>query len=165
MSSSMTVRGRRSRLRHARSRGTFALAAAVVATAATGAAAVASSTTLGVATVAVAGKSEKIVVGSQGVTVYELGNESLAHLLCVTSTCLKAWPPVKVSSARAHPSKASGVPGKLSILHRVKGKLYQLMLDRHPLYYFAGDNGTKGKANGQDIKGPGGGDWHVVTVG
>lgn len=165
MSSSTTVRGRGSRLRQARSRGTLALVAAVVATAATAAVAIASSTTLGVATVTVTGKSQKIVVGSQGLTVYELGNESLAHLLCVSSTCLKAWPPVKVSSAHAHLSKAGGVPGKLSILHRVKGNLYQLMLDRHPLYYFAGDSGTKGKANGQDIKGPGGGDWHVVIAG
>lgn len=165
MSSSITVRWRSSRMRHARRGAAVVLGAAFVAIAATAAVAIASDTTLGVANVTVTGKSQKLVVGSTGLTVYELGNESLAHLLCVTSVCLKAWPPVKVSSAHAQLSKTSGVPGKLAILHRLKGKLYQVMLDRHPLYYYAGDEGTRGKANGADIKGPGGGDWHVVIAG
>jgi predicted lipoprotein with Yx(FWY)xxD motif len=146
-------------------RRTPVIGAALIAIAATATVAIASSPTLNVAKVDVAGRTTPIVVDSRGVTVYELGNESLARLLCVTSTCLKAWPPVRVSSAHARVTKASGVPGKLTILHRVKGKVYQLMLDRHPLYYYVGDYGTKGKANGQNIKGPGGGDWRVVTAG
>ena len=68
-----------------------------------------------------------------------LTGESLAHLQCVTRQCLKLWPPVEVRSAAVRPPKAAGVPGTLSILRRVKGNLYQVMLDRHPLYFYSGD--------------------------
>jgi predicted lipoprotein with Yx(FWY)xxD motif len=53
------------------------------------------------------------------------------------------------------------VPGPLSILQRVKGNLFQVMLDRHPLYYYAGDK--IGTAKGQGIKSFGG-TWHVVNA-
>ena len=68
-----------------------------------------------------------------------LSDESLAHLQCVTRQCLKLWPPAQVRSAAVRPPKAAGVPGTLSILLRVKGNLYQVMLDRHPLYFYLGD--------------------------
>jgi hypothetical protein len=68
-----------------------------------------------------------------------LSGESLAHLQCVTRQCLKLWPPVQVRSAAVRPPKAAGVLGTLSILRRVKGNLYQVMLDRHPLYFYSGD--------------------------
>jgi predicted lipoprotein with Yx(FWY)xxD motif len=81
-------------------------------------------------------KSGTIVVDNQGVTVYELGGESLSHLECINWTCFDKWPPLRVSSATARVQKESGVPGTLSIMHRVRGGFYQLMLDRHPLYYY-----------------------------
>ena len=118
---------------------------------------------LGVAKVKVAGKPVSIVVDNRSVTVYELGGESLKQLQCVTRTCFNVWPPVKVSSAGSRVRKASGVPGTVSILRRVRGGFYQVMLDRHPLYYYSGDKGKKGSAKGDGITSFGG-RWHVVKA-
>jgi predicted lipoprotein with Yx(FWY)xxD motif len=119
---------------------------------------------LGVVKRTVAGKSMTIVVDRRGDTIYELSGESLAHLQCVTRQCLKLWPPVEVRSAGVRPPKAAGVPGTLSILRRVKGNLYQVMLDRHPLYFYSGDGNNVGSTKGQGIRSFGG-TWHVVTAG
>jgi predicted lipoprotein with Yx(FWY)xxD motif len=117
---------------------------------------------LGVAHRTVAGKQTSIVVDRRGDAVYELGGESLGNLKCVTAQCLKVWPPVLVRSAGVRVPLGAGVPGKLSILQRVKAKAYQVMLDRHPLYFYSGD--TKiGTVSGQGIKSFGG-TWHVVNA-
>lgn len=118
---------------------------------------------LGVATRTVSGKSQKIVVDGRGVTVYELGGESLARLECITRVCFNVWQPLKVPSASTKVSKGAGLTGTMSILHRVKGGFYQVMLDRHPLYYYAGDNGRSGSVKGQGIMSFGG-RWHVVPA-
>jgi predicted lipoprotein with Yx(FWY)xxD motif len=73
---------------------------------------------LGVAKRTVNGNSTTIVVDRRGDTIYELGSESLGKLKCITSQCLKVWPPVEVRSANIRPPKAAGVPGPLSILRR-----------------------------------------------
>jgi predicted lipoprotein with Yx(FWY)xxD motif len=137
-------------------------AAAFAALASTAVAGLVSS--LGVAQRTVAGKPAKIVVDRRGDTVYELSGESLAHLQCVTSTCLKTFPPVLVRSASAKVPAAAAVPGKVTVLRRVKGNLYQVMLGNHPLYFYSGDT-TIGATKGQGLKGPGGGTWHVVKAG
>jgi predicted lipoprotein with Yx(FWY)xxD motif len=112
-------------LRYADSHRARTLAVGIVATGAlallTGPALAGTLSSLGVAKQTVAGRSETIVVDGRGVTVYELGGESLAHLQCITSRCLSLWPAVKVSSAGSRPRKAAGVPGTLSILRRVRG--------------------------------------------
>ena len=104
------------------------------------------------------GKPTTIVVDRRGDTVYELG---LSHLKCVTAQCLKLWPPVLVRSASVKVPVSSSVPGKLTILTRPKAKLYQVMLDNHPLYFYSGDVKI-GDTKGQGLKGPGGGTWQVV---
>ena len=73
------------------------------------------------------------------------------------------WQPLKVASASTKVSVSKSVPGKVSVMHRVKGGFYQLMLDNHPLYWYSQDKGTKGSAKGQGIKSYGG-TWHVVPV-
>lgn len=110
----------------------------------------------------IVGKPTSIVVDRRGDTVYELSGESLGQLRCVTGQCLKLWPPVQVRSAGIRPPIARGVPGPLSILRRVKGNLYQVMLDRHPLYFFSGD-AKIGATTGQGVKSFGG-TWNVVTA-
>jgi predicted lipoprotein with Yx(FWY)xxD motif len=120
-----------------------------------------SSTSLTVAKRTVSGKSTSIVVTGAGKTVYELGGESLAKLKCQSAACLKTWVPVTVSSATAKVTVSKSVPGTASVLHRIKAKLYQVMLDRHPLYTYAGD--SNGSAKGQGINSYGG-SWHVVTA-
>ncbi len=140
------------------------LIGAVVAVAfalAAGLAVAATVSSLGIAARTVSGQSATIVVDGRGVTVYELGGESLAHLQCITRACFSTWLPLKVSSADSRVKKGSGVPGTISVMHRVKGGFYQVMLDRHPLYYYSGDKGASGPTTGQGITSYGG-TWHVV---
>jgi predicted lipoprotein with Yx(FWY)xxD motif len=144
-----------------RSRTTVLTAVIVALLAGVAIAATATVMSLAAAKRTVAGKSKTIVVDQRGVTVYELGGESLAKLECVTKACFAIWPPLTVASATAKPTLGPGVPGTVSVIHRVKGRFYQVMLDRHPLYYYSGDGGKKGEVTGQGIQGFGG-TWHVV---
>ena len=155
-------------LHRARSRGpgriTVAVLTAVVLATVAGTAAALTVTALTVAKRTVNGRSAMIVVDDRGVTVYELGGESLAHLQCINRACFNTWPPLKVSSVSAQVQTETGVPGTLSVMHRIKGGFYQLMLDRHPLYYYSGDRGTSGLTKGQG-RSSYGGTWHVVGSG
>jgi predicted lipoprotein with Yx(FWY)xxD motif len=99
---------------------------------------------------------ESIVVGSNGMTVYELAHETRHHLLCTSSACLAAWPLVTVHSAKAKLHKTSGVRGKLAVLHR--NGFFQVTLNGRPLYFFVQDT-AKGDANGQGIA-----NFHVVKA-
>ena len=87
----------------------------------TGVALAGTSMSLNTAKRAVSGKSQTIVVDGRGVTVYELGGESLAHLQCVTRACFNLWQPLKVPSASTKVGKATGVPGTVGIMRRVRG--------------------------------------------
>jgi predicted lipoprotein with Yx(FWY)xxD motif len=118
---------------------------------------------LGTAKRTVKSKQVTIVVDGRGVTVYELGGESAARLKCLTRQCLNTWPPMKVGSKNTKVKKAAGVPGRVSIFTRVRGKLFQVMLDNHPLYYYSGDKGKAGSTKGQGINSFGG-SWHVVRA-
>ncbi|MGZ6693061.1 MAG: hypothetical protein ACXVHQ_37370 [Solirubrobacteraceae bacterium] len=140
----------------------IALVVAVVAVASMAGIAVAASTTVGTGKVKVKAKSKTVVVNTQGVTLYTLSGERVGNLKCASSTCFGFWPPYKVS-ATAKLTKATGVSGALSTLHRIKGKFYQVMLNGHPLYRFAPDNNKKGSALGEGKKSFGG-TWHVVAA-
>jgi predicted lipoprotein with Yx(FWY)xxD motif len=103
-----------------------------------------------------------IVVDSHGQTVYELNPETTRHLLCTKANgCLKFWPPVTVASAKTKLTAATGINGKLGILHR--DGLFQVTLAGRPLYRFAGDASKRGNAKGQGLHGFGG-VWHVVSA-
>lgn len=136
----------------------LAIVVAVVASLSLAGVALAAGTTLGTAKVKVKGKSETVVVSAGGLTLYTLSGETAKHLKCKSAACLKFWPADKVA-AKAKLTKAKGIKGTLSKLHR--GKFYQVTLNGHPLYLFAGDKG-KGSANGEGIKSFGG-TWHVVA--
>ena len=110
---------------------------------------------------AVKGKSQTIVITGKGQTVYALGGESLARLKCVSTQCLKTWRTVTVPSAGTKVKVSAGVPGQVSIMHRISSNQYQVMLNRHPLYTYSGDKGASAK--GQGIKSYGG-SWHVITA-
>ena len=102
-----------------------------------------------------------IVVDSRGLTVYELSPETTHHLLCTKANgCFAFWPPVTVRSARTKLT-ASGVKGKLGILHR--NGLFQVTLAGRPLYHFSLDHSKRGAANGEGLK-TFGGTWHVVAA-
>ena len=154
--------GRSARVRRAGRSKLIGLGVAVIAVTSMAAVAVAATTTVGTGNATVSGKSKTVVVNSSGVTLYILSGETVRNLKCVASACFKAWPPYKVS-ANARLTKAKGVPGTLSKLRRIKGKFYQVMLNGHPLYTFAGDMGRKGSAKGQGIKAFGG-SWLVIPA-
>jgi predicted lipoprotein with Yx(FWY)xxD motif len=146
-----------------RLRGSVTTTAALGLLAGVAVAATSAVTSLDAAKRTVGGKSKTIVVDNRGVSVYELGGESLAKLECQTRACFTTWPPVKVPSATTRVTVGPGVPGTASVIHRVKGGFYQVMLDRHPLYYYSGDKGGKNQVKGQGIQSFGG-TWHVVPA-
>lgn len=135
----------------------------VGAAALTGIASAKSPTTLGIAkNVPVKNRMDSVVVNAHGITVYTLSGETTHHLKCTTAnTCLQFWFPVKVNSAQAKVSAASGVKGKLGRFHR--NGFFQVTLNGRPLYTFIGDGGKKNRANGEGIVSFGG-TWHVIAV-
>jgi predicted lipoprotein with Yx(FWY)xxD motif len=106
-------------------------------------------------------KTEAIAVNSKGRAIYDLIPETVHHLLCTKSNgCLMVWPPVTVRNANSKPSAATGIKGKLGILHR--NGLFQVTLAGHPLYTFAGDS-KKDNGTGEGIV-HFGGTWHVIKA-
>jgi predicted lipoprotein with Yx(FWY)xxD motif len=103
--------------------------------------------------------NEAIVTASSGFALYTLSGETPHHLKCTSAQCLSFWPPLKAKSAKSL-SKATGIKGKLGVIHR-KG-FTQVTLAGHPLYRFAPDKKNQG-ATGQDVMNFGG-TWHVVTA-
>jgi predicted lipoprotein with Yx(FWY)xxD motif len=136
-----------------------AVVIAVVGLLAVTAFAIAKSATVGVGSAKVKGHMESVAVNGKGVTVYELSPETTKHLLCTSSTCLGAWPPVKAAGTV---TKGAGVSGKLGTFKR-RG-FTQVTLNGHPLYTFSEDAGKKGMANGEGLHGFGG-VWHVFKEG
>jgi predicted lipoprotein with Yx(FWY)xxD motif len=104
---------------------------------------------------------EQVLVNSQGRTLYVLTPETVKHLLCKSSGCLRFWPPLTVPSSKTKLEAASGVHGRLGILHRSNGML-QVTLNGMPLYRFSEDHAS-GEVNGQNFKSFGG-TWHVLSV-
>jgi|HubBroStandDraft_4_1064222.scaffolds.fasta_scaffold34835_3 predicted lipoprotein with Yx(FWY)xxD motif len=105
--------------------------------------------------------SEKIVVDAHGRTLYALSPETTHHLLCKSSACLAAWPPLTVRSRKTKLTAGAGVHGHLAILRRSNGML-QVTLHGLPLYHFSGD-GAKGATNGENIHSFGG-TWHAISA-
>jgi len=105
--------------------------------------------------------STTIVVNPAGRTLYTLSPETTHHLLCKSKECLKSWPPLTVPSRSTKLTQASGVHGKLGLLHRSNGVL-QVTLRGLPLYRFSGDD-RAGDADGEGLKSFGG-TWHAATA-
>jgi predicted lipoprotein with Yx(FWY)xxD motif len=105
-------------------------------------------------------KHESIVIGSSGFAVYWLTGDSKTHPKCTAANgCFGFWPPVTVASAKKL-SKDPAIKGKLSTWKR--GKLTQVLLAGHPVYFFSLDKQRRA-AKGEGVVGFGG-TWHVETV-
>jgi predicted lipoprotein with Yx(FWY)xxD motif len=118
-----------------------------------------SALTLGSASNASLGKS--VLVNPQGRTLYALNPETGKHLLCKSKECLTNWPPLTVKSAKTKLKAGSGVKGTLALLRR-SSTSFQITLNGHPLYRFAGDTG-KAQDNGEGIESFGG-TWHAMIA-
>jgi predicted lipoprotein with Yx(FWY)xxD motif len=121
----------------------------------------AAGSSLTVSSSANASLSETVAVSGSGRTLYTLSPETAHHLLCKTSSCFSAWPPLTVRDKRVTLRDGKGVHGTLALIHRANGS-WQVTLRGKPLYRFSGD-AAKGEANGQGIKSFGG-TWHAASA-
>jgi predicted lipoprotein with Yx(FWY)xxD motif len=101
-----------------------------------------------------------VLAAPNGRTLYRLKPETSRHLLCTSSTCLRFWHPLTVSSKSTTVKLPRGLRGRARLFKR--GRVFQVMLGSDPLYTFAGDT-RKGQANGKGIKSFGG-TWFLFTV-
>jgi predicted lipoprotein with Yx(FWY)xxD motif len=101
-----------------------------------------------------------VLADSHAHTLYRLKPETTHHLLCASSACLSAWPPMTVASKSTQVKLPTGVHGTLGFLKR--GKRFQVTFKGLPLYRFAGDGGPR-QGNGQGIR-TFGGVWKSITL-
>jgi len=107
---------------------------------------------------AISGIPGKVLVGSNGRTMYLFEGDKSGASAC-SGACAAAWPPVTVSGTL---KAGSGVSqAELVTIKRSNGTM-QLAYHGHPLYYFTGDSAV-GTAHGQGLKAFGS-DWYVVSA-
>ena len=107
-------------------------------------------------------QGKTIVADAKGLTLYRLSPETGTHLLCKSSDCLSAWPPLTVKSRYTKLVAGPGVHGKLALVSRGK-RGFQVTLRGKPLYRYVGDS-RKGTVSGEGITSFGG-TWHTVSAG
>jgi len=107
---------------------------------------------------AISGIPGKVLVGSNGRTMYLFEGDKSGASAC-SGACAAAWPPVTVSGTL---KAGSGISqAELVTIKRSNGTM-QLAYHGHPLYYFTGDSAV-GTAHGQGLKAFGS-DWYVVSA-
>jgi predicted lipoprotein with Yx(FWY)xxD motif len=98
----------------------------------------------------------KILIDSQGKTLYHLSGEKNGKFICISSTCVGVWHPLIVPSS----GTPSGAVGSLGTVKRPDGTV-QVTYKGTPLYTFTGDQ-QAGETKGQGIKDIG--TWTAVTT-
>jgi len=107
---------------------------------------------------AISGIPGKVLVGSNGRTMYLFEGDKSGASAC-SGACAAAWPPVTVTGTL---KAGSGISqAELVTIKRPNGTM-QLAYHGHPLYYFTGDSAV-GTAHGQGLKAFGS-DWYVVSA-
>ncbi len=107
---------------------------------------------------AISGIPGKVLVGSNGRTMYLFEGDKSGASAC-SGACAAAWPPVTVSGT---PTAGSGISqSHLVTIKRSNGTM-QLAYHGHPLYYFTADRAA-GTAHGQGLKAFGS-EWYVVNA-
>jgi len=117
----------------------------------------AGSFTVAIGTGTVDGKPTKVLVDAKGMSLYALSSDKGSTSAC-TGGCAQAWPPLLSAKAVAPTS----LSGKLSVVRTTNGT--QVAYKGHLLYRYSGDT-KAGQVNGDDQKGPAGGEWYVATPG
>ena len=114
------------------------------------------STTLNVASALIEGKSQPILVDAKRMSLYYLTSDTATSSAC-TGKCAGNWPALLSDSTPTAPSSAMG---KLAIVKTANGS--QVSYNCHLLYRFKQDT-KPSDVNGDGIKGPKNGVWHVAT--
>lgn len=112
--------------------------------------------TVNLATATIAGKSEAILVDSNGMALYYLTSDRPTVSTC-SGSCANIWLPLLSTTA---PTGPQSLPGKLALVTTVSGP--QVSYNGHLLYRYAADTGP-GQVNGNNRSGPAGGKWLVAT--
>jgi predicted lipoprotein with Yx(FWY)xxD motif len=108
-------------------------------------------------TVAMVPKLGKVIVDSDGFTLYDFHKDKGTTSSCYGG-CAGVWPPLTTGSA---PKAAGGVSAsKLGTTKRKDGTT-QVTFAGHPLYTYTGDS-KPGEANGNDFDSYGG-EWYALT--
>ena len=98
----------------------------------------------------------KIIVGSNGLTLYDYTVDHGKVVKCV-GACAAQWPPVLIAK-NAKPVAGPGITAsKLGTVKRPDGTM-QVTYGGYALYRFAGDT-KKGQVNGQGIEK----EWYVIA--
>ena len=111
---------------------------------------------LNVASAVIEGKSQPILVDVKGMSLYYLTSDKATSSAC-TAKCAGAWPPLLGAVA---PKAPTSVTGKLAVVKTANGS--QVSYNGHLLYRF-GDDSKPGDVQGEGLKGPQSGVWHVAT--
>ena len=102
------------------------------------------------------GKSQTILVGENGMTLYYYTPDKGAGKVTCTGQCLTAWPPLLLPSGVDKPTGESGVTGTLTTLPSPNGGM-QVVYNGWPMYYWQKDT-KPGDTTGQNV----GSKWFVV---
>jgi len=108
------------------------------------------------ATATVAGNSETILVGENGMTLYYYTPDKGTRQATCTGVCLQNWPPLLLPTGVTTPSGEKGVTGTLGTLTSPAGGM-QVTYNGWPLYFWIKDK-VPGDTTGQNV----GGKWFVV---
>ena len=98
----------------------------------------------------------RILIDSQGMTLYHLSGEQNGKFICTSSACVGVWHPLIAPSS----GTPSGEVGSLGTVKRPDGTV-QITYKGTPLYTFTGDQ-QSGETKGQGIKDVG--TWSAVTT-
>jgi len=104
----------------------------------------------------VAGQSETILVGENGMTLYYYTPDKGTGQATCTGACLQAWPPLLLPSGVTKPAGEKGVTGALGLVSSPAGGM-QVTYNGWPLYFWMKDK-APGDTTGQNV----GGKWFVV---
>ena len=108
------------------------------------------------ATAVVDGKSETILVGENGMTLYYFTPDKGAGKVTCTGTCLSNWPPLLVAPGVTKPTGEAGVTGTLGLIPNPNGGM-QVTYNGWPLYFWIKDT-NPGDTTGHKVAGK----WFVV---
>jgi len=108
------------------------------------------------ATATVAGQSETILVGENGMTLYYYTPDKGTRQATCTGQCLALWPPLLMPAGITKPTGEKGVNGTLGTVTSPAGGM-QVTYNGWPLYFWTKDK-APGDTTGQNVAGK----WFVV---
>jgi predicted lipoprotein with Yx(FWY)xxD motif len=108
------------------------------------------------ASATVDGKSQTILVGENGMTLYYYTPDKGTGQATCTGQCLANWPPLLLPSGLSKAAGEKGVTGTLGTVTSPAGGM-QVTYNSWPLYFWVKDK-APGDTTGQNV----GGKWFVV---